>query len=276
MFYPVYTAPLINTTAIIITRKMSLNDILSLVLAIATAMAAGLIGSFALMKRLSLAGDALSHIALPGLGLAFLLHFNPVIGGAIALFIGTFLIWKLGILSYLDTEVIVGVIFTASLAVGALVTPEEDIVNALFGGFGSISPMSFLTGMIISSIVIWFVMHYRHQLVISIFSSELAQAHGVNLKQLDLLYLLAFSLTVLLGLRFLGAILVGALIIIPAAIGRQMTHTLDYFLGSSAIAAIISVALGFAISEYAQTDLGPTIVSVAALAFFLSLLKKRL
>jgi ABC-type Mn2+/Zn2+ transport system permease subunit len=56
------------------------------------AVAAGLVGSFALMKRMILAADVISHVALPGLGLAFLWHFNPLLGGGATLFIGTLLI----------------------------------------------------------------------------------------------------------------------------------------------------------------------------------------
>ena len=79
-----------------------------------TALAAGLVGSFALMKRMSLAGDVISHIALPGLGLALLFQINPLIGAAAALLIGTVLIWHLQKGGTLTTDVAIGVIFTGS------------------------------------------------------------------------------------------------------------------------------------------------------------------
>src|SRR5262245_34174967 len=99
---------------------MSTPELLSLILALLTALAAGLIGSFALMKRMSLAGDVISHIALPGLGIAILLGINPLIGGAVALLLGTVLIWKLESGGKLTTDVAVGVMFTAALAIGTL------------------------------------------------------------------------------------------------------------------------------------------------------------
>ena len=64
-------------------------------LALLFAVAAGLVGSFALMKRMLLAGDVISHLALPGFGLAFLLKINPLLGAATTLFLGTLLIWQL-------------------------------------------------------------------------------------------------------------------------------------------------------------------------------------
>ena len=104
-------------------------------------------------------------------------------------------------------------------------------------------------------------------------------------RRLDLYYLLVFSLTVLLGLRFLGALLVGALIIIPAATGRQLTHTLTAFLTASSVASVLSVAIGFAINRYyshltigsvtLNLSLGPAIISVATILFLLSFLRKK-
>src|SRR5258705_6515712 len=96
----------------------------SIILALLTAFAAGLVGSFALMKRMSLAGDVISHIALPGLGLALLFGFNPLLGAASTLFLGTLLIWRLQSGATLTTDIAIGVIFTPALAVCTFVTPS--------------------------------------------------------------------------------------------------------------------------------------------------------
>jgi len=99
---------------------MTAPALYSVILVLLTALAAGLVGSFALMKRMSLAGDVISHIALPGLGLALLFHFNPLVGAAATLFLGTLLIWRLQQGGTLTTDVAIGVIFTAALASGGL------------------------------------------------------------------------------------------------------------------------------------------------------------
>jgi ABC-type Mn2+/Zn2+ transport system permease subunit len=259
--------------------------IYSIVLVLLTALAAGLVGSFALMKRMSLAGDVISHIALPGLGLALLLHFNPLFGAAATLFLGTLLIWRLQQGGTLTTDVAIGVIFTAALAIGTLVTPSEDLIEALFGGFQNLTLLWFLLGVLAVLGIITFVYVFRHQLILALFSPELAAATGINVARLDLYYLLVFSLTVLLGLRFLGALLVGALIIIPAATGRQLTHTLTAFLTASAAVSVLSVVLGFLINHYyshltigsvtLNLSLGPAIISVATILFLFSLLRKK-
>jgi len=264
---------------------MTAPALYSIVLVILTAVAAGLVGSFALMKRMSLAGDVISHIALPGLGIALLLHFNPMVGAAATLFLGTLLIWRLQQGRTLTTDVAIGVIFTAALAIGTLVTPSEDLIEALFGGFQSLTLPWFLLGVLSVLGIITFIYVVRHKLILTLFSPELAAATGINVARLDLYYLLIFSLTVLLGLRFLGALLVGALIIIPAAIGRQLTHTLNAFLGASSAASLLAVAIGFFINRYCthptlgsvtlNLSLGPAIISVATVLFLLSLLRRK-
>ena len=264
---------------------MNAAETYSIVLMLLTALAAGLVGSFALMKRMSLAGDVVSHVALPGLGLALLFHINPLIGGAAALLLGTLLIWHLQKGGTLTTDVAVGVIFTAALAIGTLVTPSEDLIEALFGGFQSLTAFWFLLGVVAVLLIVAFVFAFRHQLILTLFSPELAAATGVNVSRLNLYFLLVFSLTVLLGLRFLGALLVGALIIIPAATGRQLTHTLTPFLFASSVASALSVGVGLFLSRiYPHLTVGkitlnlapgPAVISVATLFFLLSLLRKK-
>ena len=265
---------------------MTTSETYSVVLVLLTALAAGLVGSFALMKRMSLAGDVVSHIALPGLGVAMLLKINPLVGAAIALLLGTILIWQLQDRATMTTDVAIGVIFTAALAIGTVLTPSEDLIEALFGGFEGLTLLWFVIGLLAVSTIVLFVLAFRHQLILSLFSPELAAATGVNVSRLNLYFLLVFSLTVLLGLRFLGALLVGALIIIPAAIGRQLTHTLTAFLVMSSLASVLSVMLGFLISRFypqliighvtLNLTLGPAIIAVATVLFLLSLLRKKI
>lgn len=246
----------------------------TIILGLATAFAAGLVGSFALMKRMSLAGDVISHLALPGLGLAFLWKINPLIGAAATLTIGIFLISQLERRSDLATETAIGVVFVAALAIGTLLTPREDLIDALFGGFGSISTAGFALGLLGCAAIILIIYKLRHKLILGIFSPDLARSAGVNVGRTNLLYLFTFGLTILLGLQFLGAILVGALIIVPAAIGRELAKTLDQFLLVSSIASVLSFGLGFFISANWHLPLGPAIVAIAAVLFAVSLLRR--
>lgn len=254
---------------------MTINVVFAYALALAAALTAGLVGAFALMKRMSLAADALSHVALPGLGLALLTTaVNPIVGGAATLIVGTILVWHLEKHTGLSTETTIGVVFSASLAIGALITPGEELLDAIFGGFKEVSLGTFVVGTLITAAIVWFVMRYKDQLIITLFSQDLGGALGINTNKLNLAYLLVFSLTIILGLQFLGAALAGSLIIIPAATARRFSERFPVFLIGSSLVALVSVAGGLILSSLYHLNLGPTVITVASGLFILSLFKK--
>ena len=247
-----------------------------LVLAMFFALAAGMVGCIALMKRMLLAGDVISHLALPGLGVAFLLKVNPIIGGATTLFLGTFLIWHLQKKTGLVTDAAIGVTFAAALAIGAAVTPREDLAESLFGELPRISLPGFLLGVAAVLFVLLSVFLLKSQLTLSIFSPDLAAATGVNVARIDLYFLLIFSITVLVGLRFMGALLVSALIIMPSATSRQLANKLSHFLFASSAVSLLSVAAGFLLNVFVfrSATAGPIIAIFSALLFAVSLLRR--
>ena len=108
----------------------------------------GYLGSFMVLKRMSLVGDALSHVALPGMAIALILNINPMLGAFVALTLAVIGVWYLSEKSEIYPEALVGVFFTASLAIGILITPEPELLEALFGNFEKIN---LLDGVIIAA-----------------------------------------------------------------------------------------------------------------------------
>jgi hypothetical protein len=108
-------------------------------LAVAMAIASGLIGCFAVMRRMSLAADPLSHVALPGVGIALALRINPIFGAAALLFFGALLVWALEQRTRAATETMIGIVFSAALAIGSMtsvsgsVRADDCARAALFG-----------------------------------------------------------------------------------------------------------------------------------------------
>jgi zinc transport system permease protein len=240
----------------------------ALVLALLFAFVAGAVGSLALSRRMLLAGDVLSHLALPGLGLALLLHLNPLLGAAVSLLLGTVLVWHLEQRTGLAADVTIGVVFATALALGAVLTPREELLEALFGRFGPMPTPALLIGMGVLGTIVTLLVRLRDGLLLHLFSPELAAATGVRLAWLELLFLLMFSLTVLVGLRFLGALLASSLVILPAAIGRRFARSMRSFFAVSALAGMVSVTGGFLLSRRLPgIEFGPAVVLLAALLF---------
>jgi zinc transport system permease protein len=244
-------------------------------LAIVTSVAAGLMGSFAVMRRMSLAADPLSHVALPGIGVALALHREPIFGAVAALLVGAFLVWILEDRAQAATEAIIGVVFAAALAIGSLTTSGEDLIDALFGGGGAPTLPEVLFVLLAALGIIAFLIKERNRLVIMIVSPDMARTAGVNVRRVDLAYLLLFALTIGIGLRYLGVLLMGALIIIPAVTAEGVARNLREMLLLSVILAVLATLLGAGIASRAQLETGPVIVLVAAAGFLLSLLAPR-
>jgi zinc transport system permease protein len=120
-----------------------------------------------------------------------------------------------------------------------------------------------------------FILTQRHRLVIRLVSPDLARTSGINAARLDLLLLLTFALTVALGLRYLGALLMGSLIIIPAATAKHLARGLTTMLTIAAALAVLCTLVGTLAAHVIQRESGPVIIALSGAVFFLSLLVKR-
>jgi ABC-type Mn2+/Zn2+ transport system permease subunit len=238
------------------------------------AVAAGLVGCFAVMRRMALAGDALSHVALPGIGLALALHIHPVFGAATMLFFGALLVWALQERTRLATETTIGVVFSAALAIGSMMASGEDLIEALFGGPGALSGSEIAFGLSAAVAVIVFIVGQRNRLVVMLVSPDVARTAGIDIRRLNLLYLETFALTIALGLRYLGVLLMGALIIIPAATAKRVARDLNEMLIAAIVVAVLATLTGSYLAMWLHRDTGPLIVTVAAGCFIVSLIRR--
>ncbi|WP_242336171.1 MULTISPECIES: metal ABC transporter permease [Anaeromyxobacter] len=246
-----------------------------LTLSIGMAVAAGLVGCFALMRRMALASDAMSHVALPGIGLALVFHFHPVLGGLAALFAGTLLVWGLERQTRSSTETVIGVVFSLALALGSMLATGDELVDALLGAPGTLGGWELALGLAGAAAVVAFVLTQRNRLVITLVSADIARTSGIRVARLELLFLLAFALTVALGLRYLGVLLMGSLVIIPAATAKHLARTLDQMFAISVGVAVTSTLAGELLASRLHRATGPVIISIAAGMFLVALVVRR-
>jgi zinc transport system permease protein len=246
-----------------------------LALSIGMAAAAGLVGCFAVMRRMTLASDAMSHVALPGIGLALVFHFHPVLGGLAALFLGTLLVWGLERQTRISTETVIGVVFSLALAAGSMLATGDELVDALLGAPGTLGRWELALGLAGAAAVVAFVLTQRSRLVIALVSRDIARTSGIRVARLDLLYLLAFALTVALGLRYLGVLLMGSLVIIPAATAKLLARSLAGMFAIAVGVAVASTIAGELLASRLHRATGPVIIAIAAGIFLVSLFIRR-
>lgn len=239
------------------------------------AISAGLLGSFVILKRMSLAGDALSHVALPGIALAILLHINPFIGAFAALLVAVIGIWLLKHYTTLSTDTLIGIFFTGSLALGFLFIPDQEILEALFGDITALTLTESVVSIALSLGIIGTILAIHKKLALNMFSEELAHSIGINNKRLDFIFLFLFALTVALGIRFVGSLLMGALVIIPAASAKNISRSLKSFMSLSVLFAVLSTLGGILLSQIFHVASGPLFILSSIALFIISLFVRR-
>ncbi len=253
---------------------MTTNLVFLLIVVSLVGAASGYLGSFMVLKRMSLVGDALSHVALPGMAIAITWGINPMLGALVALTVAIWGIWYLGEKSDVYPEALVGVFFTASLAIGILITPEPELFEALFG---NIEKISMIDGLIIIAAVILIFIVTRlisQRLLLGVISEDLAKSGGVSTSRVNLVYLLMVGLVVALGVEFLGTLLTGALVIIPAATAKNLAKSVRSFHYLSSLAGILAAVLGVILARLVGISSGPAVVLVSIFWFVMSYLFK--
>jgi ABC-type Mn2+/Zn2+ transport system permease subunit len=234
----------------------------SLVVAVAVGVSAGYLGSIMVLEKMALVGDALSHVALPGLALGILLGFNPLVGGFIFLFVSAVLIWHLGRITKLSFETLVGATFTLALAIGILLFGNnlDALEEALFGDITAVGVTEAAVAVLISVAVIFLTKLIYRKIVLGLISEELATSKGISIARTNLLYLLLVSLTVAIGIQITGTLLVGFLVVTPAAAAKTISANLSRYFMLSAVFGAVSAVSGILLSSYFNIVPGPLVV----------------
>lgn len=249
-------------------------SVATLFMALAIGFASGSIGAFIILKRMALVGDALSHVALPGIGLALIYGFDPFWGVLVFLLGAAFLVWWLEGKTKLPSDAIVGLLFTASLAIGIIVIPDHEIIESLFGSFPDLPFSIFVFLLLLAVFLTMAVFFLIKKFLFAVAAPELARIED-PLRKWDLVLLLIFSLIVALGIKLVGTLLMGALTIIPAAIAKNISRGMtEYLVLSTALGGIISLA-GAVFSQGLGFLPGPTIILLGILLFLPTLFWSR-
>ncbi len=248
---------------------MSEAVLYSLIVGATVGLAAGYLGAIMVLEKMALVGDALSHVALPGLAIGVLYNFNPLVGGFTFLFISAVLVWQLGRVTKLSFETLVGAMFTLSLAIGILLFGDnlDALETALFGDIAAVGLISAVAAVVISVAVILLTRLIYKRIVLGLISEELAVSKGINVARINLLYLLLVSLTVAIGIQITGTLLVGFLVVTPAAAAKIISGNLSKYFALSAVFGAISAISGILMSSYFNILPGPLVV-ISGVAIF--------
>lgn len=237
----------------------------------------GPLGTFVVWRKMSYFGDTLSHAALLGISLGFLLNINPfyaVIFITILIAVGLII---LELQHKLAVDTLLGILAHSSLSLGVVVISllsniRVDLMGYLFGDLLSITPKDIyliVCGTIIVSIFLYF---YWNRFLFITVNEELAFSNGINIIETKFILTLLLALTIGLAMKFVGALIITSLLIIPAATARCYAKSPEQMAVYAIIVGIISIIGGLLISAFYDTPTGPSVVITNALIFVISLI----
>ena len=246
----------------------------SLLIGVSVGVSAGYLGSLMVLKKMALVGDALSHVALPGLALGILYNFPPFLGAFAFLFASAIIIWHLGRITKLSFETIVGAMFTLALAIGILIIPGADLLEALFGDITTVTILDTVAALVVSAIAVFLTKIIYKKLVLGMISEELAISKGIDVSRTNFVYLLLTSLIVAVGIKITGTLLVGFLVVVPAAAAKNVSADLFKYAVLSAAFGTLSACSGVLFSSYLNLPTGPLVVFSGIVVFLGTVLAK--
>ena len=250
----------------------------SLVIAIIVGLLCAIVGSYLMVQRLALLGDAISHSVLPGLAIAFMIGANIFLGAFIAGVMSTLAIAWIRTRSPIKEDAAMGIVFSAFFALGiTLITVIQkdnkiDLNHFLFGNILGVTVNEVRDTAIIAITVLLVVFALYKELLFYTFDPSGAQAAGLPVNQLNFGLMLLIALTIVASMKSVGVILVLSLLITPGATAYLLVKRLHEVMILGAVIGIISSISGMYLSYFFNLPSGPAIVLVVSGLFLLALL----
>ena len=236
----------------------------------------GPLGTFVVWRRMSYFGDTLSHAALLGVAFGFLLNINLFYAIIfVTLFLAIGLLW-LESQKQLPVDTLLGILAHSALSLGLVVISlmsnlRIDLMAYLFGDLLSITMFDVyqitVCVMIICSLLIW---RWNHFLFITV-SEELAFSHGINVPLTKFMLTILLALTIGIAMKFVGALIITALLIIPAATAKYYAKNPESMAIIAILIGMLSILGGILFSLIYDTPTGPSVVLSNTCLFFISL-----
>lgn len=237
------------------------------------------LGAFVVWRKMAYFGDTLSHSALLGVALGIFLQIDPYIAViAMTILLALLLVWLEHKTNY-SVDTVLGIIAHSSLSLGVITISlldnvRVDLMSYLFGDLLAIDFNDVIFIAIGVILIAGILGIFWNKLLSITISPELAQIEGLNVARLRLLLMILTALTIALSMKFVGALIITSLLIIPSATARRFATTPEKMVIYAIIFSIIAVTGGLLLSGIKDTPAGPSVVVCAGGIFLLSLLKK--
>ena len=252
----------------------------AVVVGILVSLCSSVLGVSLVLKRYSMIGDGLSHVSFGALAIAAALNMAPLAVSIPIVIASAFFILRLSSNSSIGGDSAIAIFSSAALAIGIIITSmtkgiNADICNYMFGSILAMSESDVLISIILSVVVLVLYMLFYNRIFAITFDESFSRATGIRVNAYNMTIAVLTAVTIVIGMRIMGALLISSLIIFPALSAMQVCRFFKRVILTSAIISVFCFLGGIITSYLLEVPVGASVVVVNLCVFLIfSFIKK--
>ena len=253
----------------------------AVIVGILVSLCSSVLGVSLVLKRYSMIGDGLSHVSFGALAIAAALNSSPLMVSVPIVVIAAFFLLKISKNSFLGGDAAIAIFSSSALAVGIVVTSmtsgiNADICNYMFGSILAMSESDVYISVILSAIVLILYLLFYNRIFAITFDENFSHATGSRTDLYNMAVAVLTAITIVLGMRIMGALLISSLIIFPALSAMRICRFFRGVILCSAIISVLCFFTGIVLSYALEVPVGASVVLVNLAVFMLSSLRAKI
>ncbi len=245
------------------------------------ALSSSILGVFLVLKRYSMIGDGLGHVSFATVAIALLLGASPLLVSIPIVILASLFIMKLNEKAGLHGDAAIGLVSSFSVALGVLISSiaggfNVDLFSYLFGSILAIREFDMYLSVVLAIMVIALVLFFYNDLFAVTHDEEFASVIGIKTKMMNYMIAVLASVTIVLGIRVVGTLLISSMVVFPTVTALQLSRSFKQTILFTSIISVLAVIIGVFGSYILDFPSGASIVMVNALFFVMAFLIKPL
>ena len=249
----------------------------ALIAGVLVSLCAALLGVSLVLKRYSMIGDGLSHVSFGALAIAVALGMTPLYFSIPVVVLAAFFLLRMASHPHWNSDAAIAVMSASSLAIGIIVISRTtgmttDVDNYMFGSVLAMSKADLALSVVLCAAVLVLFILFYHKLFAVTFDESFSRATGLKVERYNTLLAILTALTIVLGMRMMGAMLISSLVIFPALTAMRLFKSFRSVVLCSAVTSVTCLCAGLTASFVLSTPVGASVVAANLGLFLLSCL----
>ena len=246
----------------------------AMVVGLLVSLCCAMLGVSLVLKRYSMFGDGLSNVGFGALAVASVLNVAPLSFAIPVVVAAAFFLLRMNENSLIKGDAAIALVSTGSLSIGVLVMSlttgmNLDVCNYMFGSILAMTQSDVYLSMVLSALVLLLFILFYHKMFAITFDETFAKATGIRVGFYKMLLAVLTALTITLGMRLMGTLLISSLIVFPALTAMRLCRSFKWVMIHSIFISVICFFLGLVMSYLAATPPGASVVAMNIVMFFI-------